>query len=326
MASDISGEKGQPDTIIAGADGSVGIDGDEAAPPENGENKVDTLHTALSNRIDLSANWIDSFFRDERIEIEEENTSLRLKLSSFFERGESVDFKVKARFRVVLPHLENKVHLFASSVLEEDDRDLEYFDDTENRDDDRRNFYLSLRYFFKAAKRQNISIRTGLRFHKWTPAVFIGPRVSFSRKLDTWNFRFIEDVNWYSDDGWESKTSVDLEKPVSDEFFFRTNLDGRWYENDTGYFYSFNNDLYQTISENQALRYQLSVKFETRPSNRMTEVLLRIRYRQGFWRDWLFLEISPQIAFRREDHYDPSPGITLSIEGLFGKDFLKHAF
>jgi hypothetical protein len=143
--------------------------------------------------------------------------------------------------------------------------------------------------------------------------------------MSSWTFRFIEDVTYFTDDGWESKTSIDAERPLSDDIFFRTNLEGRWYESDTGYFYSFNTNIYETISDHQALNYRLSFLFETYPDNRMTEVLFRIRYRQRFWRDWLFFEISPQVVFSKEDDYEPSPGITLSIEGLFGKEFLNRS-
>ena len=116
---------------------------------------ADGLHVALTNRISSSADWIDSFFRDERVEIEENQTSLRIRISAFLQEGEDVDFRVRARFRFVLPHLEDKVHLFISSVVEDDDPfEDTYAEDFDNDNNEERNLNLSLRYFFKAAKKK----------------------------------------------------------------------------------------------------------------------------------------------------------------------------
>jgi hypothetical protein len=275
--------------------------------------------------INSTANWIDSFFRGERIEIEEEYTHLSVKLSGFIEKDESAAFQTNTKLRFVLPHLKNRVFLLASGILEEDDARSKLFDASGEKEDSEESFNLSLRYFLKPEKGRNISLRAGLRFHGWPLTIFIGPRLRFSETLSTWNLRCIEDAAYFSDSGWESETTIDLEKTLADTFFFRMNLSTQWYESEPGFFYSFNNDLYHTLNDHQMFNYRLSIMFETSPGNRMSEVLTRIRYRQRFCRDWLFFEISPQIAFRREDNYHPTPGITLSIEGLFGKKFIHHA-
>ena len=292
-------------------------------PSEDSADKADAFHTALSMKISSSADWIDSFFRDERVEIEENNTSLRLKFYGFYEKGESIDFKVRARFRFVLPHLENRLHLFISSALNEDKGNTEYFRFSEE-DDSQKNIYVSLRYFFKAAERKNISIRSGFKFHGWSPDFYIGPRFRFSKKMGTWNFRYIEDFTHFSSDGWESETNLDAERPLSEFLFLRMNFNGEWFEKEKGHFYRVNTDLYGTISKNRMINYRLGTEFETYPKNRLKEVLVAIRYRQRFWKKWLFYEVTPQLAFRREDYKDPKPGITISIEGIFGKDFVTN--
>lgn len=321
MADEISKEGEQPATksVKSGTlDDRMENDTDTS---ENSVDKADAFYAVLMNRINASADWIDSFFMDERLEVEKGSSNLRLKLSGFTEKNKGVDFRVKAKLRLVLPNLSNKVHLLASSFLddEKENQNLNYIDENE---DENNNLYLSLRYFFMGEKNRNISLRTGARFSGISPEVYLGPRIRFSRKWNSWIFRFIEDVTYFTQDGWESSTSFDAEKPFTDSLFFRTNIVGKWYENEEGYFYSFNTDVYKVISNYQVLNYLLRTNFETYPSNRMKEVLIGVRYRQQFWKRWLFYEVTPQIAFRREDDYEPSPGITISIEGLFGKDFL----
>lgn len=291
---------------------------------DNRLNKADAFHIVLSNSLNSSADWIDSFFGEERSEIESDNSNLRLKFSGFLESGKNIDFKVRARLHLVLPNLENKLHIFASSILDGDERDIDYFDPGYEEDTRTRNFYLSLRYFFKAAERRSLSLRAGLKFHTMTPALFAGPRYRYSRGWNTWNFRFVEEFLYFTDIGWESKTSLDFEIPLSKSLIYRINLGGEWREDERGYLYRMDYDLYHTLSERKAMKYQVRYVFNTYPRNHLEYALAGVRYRQQFWRKWLFFEITPQFAFRLEEDYDPKPGITLSLEVLLGKEYMDH--
>lgn len=291
---------------------------------EIGMKKADSLHATLSRSLNVSADWIDSFFRKERAEIEEEHSSLRLKLSELVDKNQGGSFNAGVRMHLVLPNLENRLHLFVSSFFDEDQTDINYFGPREDENYRSRNMYLSMRYFFRAAEKNNLSLRGGLRFHGFTPAVFTGPRYSYSKKLSSWNLRFIEDVTYFTDIGWESRTSIDFEKPFSESLFYRTNLSGRWNQNKSGYLYWINTDLYQTIDANKAYDYWVAGLFETSPYNRLKEAVAGVRYRQNFLRKWLFFEIAPQIAFRQEEDYKYSPGITISLEVFFGEDFMDY--
>jgi len=47
--------------------------------------------------------------------------------------------------------------------------------------------------------------------------------------------------------------------------------------------------------------------------------IFQVRYRQRFWRDWLFFEVAPQISWPRERDYEFVSGILLRFEMYFGK-------
>ena len=304
---------------------STAPEGDDVGIAEKYGKRADKFQIALTNKLTSSADWLDSFFRDERIEVEENQTNLRIKVSAFAEEDEEVENKIRARLRFVLPTLENRFHLFISSVLDEDDLAESDISSPHVDSDDKeeRDVNLSLRYFIQSARERNISFRAGIRFDGLTPAVFTGPRYSASKRLAPWLFRFTENVTYFSDNGWESKTSADLETPLSDVFFFRTNLTGIWYEDVHGYSYSFNNRLFQSISPHKALSYEVNTAFETHPCNALNRVLARIKYRQRLWRDWIFFEIAPQVAYPRENDFHPVAGALIAVEGLFGKGVLK---
>lgn len=325
LASDSQPESKQTEIQSTQADIAEKPEEEKNTASETRTHKVDSFHAALSRSISSSADWIDSYFGEKRSEIEEENSSLRLKLSGSAGADEGTDSTVRASLHLILPNLENRLHLFASSILDEDEKDIENFDPNDDRNDTRRNFYLSMRYFIKTADSINLSFRGGLKFHSLTPALFAGPRYSYIKKWSSWDFRFIEEMTYFTDNGWESNCSFEFEKSFTETVFYRTKYNGRWQESEPGYIYWIDNDLYYTISEKKVINYRVRTFFDRYPGNQLTYILTGVRYRQGFYRKWLFFEVAPHVVFRKEEDYHPSLGITLSLEFFLGEDFMDKA-
>ena len=281
---------------------------------------ADKFHRMLSRRLISSANWVDSFFREERTEIEENETSLRLRLSSFAEETEGIKPDVKLRLNLVLPGLEDKVHIMLSGDRNEDrDFDKDPMSRVSEIDEEAvRNVNLSLRYFIKAARDKNLSFKVGARVSDFSPVIYWGPRFRISKRLDTWLTRFTQEVKYFSDDGWEVESDFDFEKDLADDLFFRTSLEGTWYENEDGYFYDVHFALYKIIDEDRVLGYLWSNYFETEVHHQLNQVVLALKYRQRLKRKWLFFEIKPQVAFREADNFNPTIGVTVAVEALFG--------
>jgi hypothetical protein len=296
---------------------------DKPVKKEYGE-IADDFQELISKKLRASANWLDSFFRDERVEIEENETTLKLRFSSFFEEGAGADFNTRARLRLVLPELENKLHIEIIGEGDPDNDTVKKYDNLVEREGELdetsdKNLNLALRYFIKTAKEKNFSFNLGARLNDLTPVIYGGPRYSASKNYDPWLLRFTQEVKWYTDEGWESKTRLDFEKSLTDDLFFRTSTAGYWYEDEDGYFYNVNLYLYQIFDKDRALEYSWNSFFKTRPRHILYEILLHIEYRMRFWRRWLFFEIRPQIAFREEDDFEPTVGITFALEAVFGK-------
>jgi hypothetical protein len=285
--------------------------------------KADQFHEAISESLSASADWLDSFYREDRMEIEENKTSLRLTLSSYFEERKTYDPGFRARFKLILPGFEEKLHLFLTNEVDEPSNIPQVLEKGVLDKNDEKDFSLSLRYFFRNARKRNFSFRMGLRFNDITPVIYGGPRYSLSKKMDSWLFRLTEKVSCYSDYGWRSRSEIDFERYLAGDFFFRTKFSGTWFQREHGFFYSANTSLYQTVDEDRAFVYQVSTNFQTHPHHAMDSLGLGIKYRTRMWREWLFFEIIPQISFRDEYDFDPVTGITFAIEGVFGLESLE---
>lgn len=300
----------------------AGPESPEASSESEGDTIIDRYHRDLSEDILGIADRLDSFFDSDRTVAEENRTRLRIKLYSLVEKGAKPAFDIKTSFRLSLPKLQKKLNLMISGEPEnalnpnntptEDRR--EEFEST-----DKQNLILSLQYKIKETLRRYISANVGLRFSRITPVFYAEGRYRHQVKLDAWIFRFTQSLKWLTDEGLESRTLIDLERPVSNRFFFRTTADGSWFEHRDGFFYNLNLYFFQHLSSRRVLSYEWINDFQTRPDNRLEEIVLQMRYRQKIWRNWIFYEVSPRVTFPRDEGFSSIPGIALKLEAIIGK-------
>jgi hypothetical protein len=283
---------------------------------------ADTLHGELTSGFLSSAYWLDSFFGDERYESEINRSQLKVRFDAFRESGNNVQYlRPNFDLRLVLPQMRKKTRLVISGDPKVD------VDATSPQPGvpapnpakpSEANLTTMLQYVPVETKKSNFSIRAGVKLHQGHFSVLVGPRYRYLIPLDPWDLRFTQELIWSLDLHWQSGTRIDLERSLPNDLFFRTSLLGMWTENVNGYPYSLSVLLRQPLDHNRALEYEWVSSFQTSPTDELIEELLVLRYRQRFWRDWLFLEISPQYRFPRDKSFEAQPGILFRIEMVFG--------
>lgn len=286
-------------------------------PQEPGN--IDKAQEVMTESVNDAARWLDSFFLDERFVEEEAFTRIRLTPSVFFEDGEAAKFKFRVNAKINVPHFNRKLKLTISGNSDEyeDNFRAGAFPDATRDTDDETD--IGLQYTFRDKNTINTSLSTGVKLLKEHGVdVYIGPRLRKTFDFENWQLRATERIRWYTDIGWESLTRFDLERLLRDDLFFRGTIDGRWREEDEGYRYELRPTLTHRLRNKAAVEYQWNNVFETRPNHRLEEVNFRARYRQRKWRKWLFFEINPQLAFRNDDEFRPTPGIEFRLEASFG--------
>lgn len=294
----------------------------EVAPQERGF--IDETQAALSNQVMRTAAWIDSFFDAERVQAEENESTLRLKLKTFIEEGETAEFGFNASLRLVLPKLQDRVSLVVSGDPD-DDPDFEKNPadarQAEVTGSDERNVTVSFQYKVKETLSRYISASMGFRFRGLLPVVYLEGRYRYQVPLDHWTARFTQRFRWYTDVGWESRTNLTFDTTLSPWWFFRTGMTGDWYEDrkDEGFFYGIGAFVTQKLSERRAIEYGWVNSFQTEPNNHLEEITFAARYRQNIWRSWVFYEIQPQIRFPKSEAFNITPGVLLLLESIIGK-------
>ncbi|MDT8387273.1 MAG: hypothetical protein RQ736_07145 [Thiogranum sp.] len=281
-------------------------------------NPIDRARDVVSTNVNDVARWLDSFFLDERFVSEEAFTRIRIAPGAFFEEGESPKPKFSLNAKINVPRFNERLKLTISGDTDDrPDESTERSFSTTRTEEDEAN--IGLEYTLRDKLKINTSISTGVKFgREHIIDTYIGPRLRRTFILDDAQLRFTERIRWYTDIGWESITRLDYERTLPKELFFRGTVSGRWREEDPGYRYEIRPTIFQALRRRAAVEYQWNTLFETRPSHRLEETNLRLRYRQQKWRKWLFFEINPQLAFRNDDDFRPTPGIEFRIEASFG--------
>ncbi len=287
------------------------------------EQKLDEAHEKISETFLNAAQWLDAFFDDSRYSAEDNETRVKLTLSAGYERHDGSEFKPSLSVRLKLPNTTGKLNLNISISDDEDfdmDRNPLSSAQADHEGTDQENLTAGFRWFFSKSERNNFSTDIGAS----TSNVHIGFRYRGYYDYGSWKGRFVDRGRYYSDSGFENKAQYDLERHISEKFFFRTSVRVDWYEEKSGVPHGLIFYLDQVLGPEKAIRYQWGNYFETSPNYYMSDLQLSLRYRQRFYRDWLVFEISPQISFPSEHDREINPGIILKLEADFGyKGYLK---
>jgi hypothetical protein len=297
--------------------------------------KADDYHQRGSEMLLTTAEWLDSFFQTENYSPEINKTYMRIRLDGFKEEGESADGRVRFRLRLDLPGTENRLGLILGSdpdVIDTLD-DSPVDSDRDQFEDDTKNGILGLEYFGLDSDKVNLKFSGGVRYRDSRLVEYGSVRFRYYKPFDDWAMRFTERLRYYTDDGWESRTDVDLERPIGGKMFLRVTPSLEWleikgkdddeeeigYDNEGGFYYNLVTSLYHPISRDLALEYQFNNYFDTELSGQLLESNLRVRLRQRLWREWLVLEVAPQVAWYEARDFDTVFGILVRLEIYLGR-------
>jgi hypothetical protein len=264
---------------------------------------------------------MDSFFGDTRYESELNKSYIRFRYDMFKEEGEDVVTpRPDVRIRIILPQLRRKTRLVLSGTSKErSDFSALEADPEKTASGGGRERSAGVEQTLFDDLSSNLSIRAALRIHDRKPSLTYGPRYRLLLPLDYWQLRFIEDVTWTSHTGWDSTATFDAERKLLTNLFFRASNTWNWVEGIDGVIYAVSFGIGQQLNDSRALGYEWVNVFHTRPIHELTEVALRVRYRQMLLRrEWVYVEVAPQYRFPRSHSFKGLPGILFRIEMLFG--------
>ncbi|NOX75969.1 MAG: hypothetical protein GXP17_05015 [Gammaproteobacteria bacterium] len=266
-----------------------------------------------SQRVTEFANWLDSFFGDDRIYQESQNSRLKLNLLHISEEGRLPRYDATVQGKLTLPNTQRRVKLlFESSQEDTPNQDASLLDSVDSQDQS-----LGIRFIKKTKAWWRAHADIGIRFRGGLDT-FIRFRLRRLFSAGQWNFRATETVFWFDSTGPGETSRFDVERGISANYLFRSTSKGTWLDETRNIDLSQNFFLLHNISRRRAVAYRIGIIGASKPVTQTTAYIVSARLRQQLHRDWLFFEINPKVVYSRENNFRSSLSLTFKLEVIFG--------
>lgn len=303
-------------------------------PPSDRLYLIDTPRDYLSDKFVGLATSIDRFFGDDRNFQEGNKSVFQLDLTRVSGFGGNDKFELSGRAKVRLPATESRLHLLLETDPEKnltpESKDqaaanrkavtpVSRVASTGSTVATPKSLAAAVRYEKKEESPLHYSTDAGVQFHGITsdPNPFARARASYTLPVNQWRLKASETLFWFYSIGAGETTQFDMEHLISDPLLFRATSTATWLFETQNYDLRQDLSFYHTLSKRTALLYQASAIGITNPHLQATDYVISMVYRYRVHREWIFLEISPQLHFPKVNHYQFSPSLNLRLEMLF---------
>jgi len=303
------------------SDNNDTIEGWEAAEPDEEleleANWIDGSHAMATDQAQALTEWMDNFFGDPEYNLEQAESQLRLQFIDDWESEDGNEVSVRLRGKVQLPRISKRLNL----VFAGEDSDLDDAEELRENDDG-----IALQYKLNEGRRSRYDLTLG-----WSSGPRPGVKYRYQGSFDERNsYRFIERVQYDIDDGFESRSQLDLNRALdannivqwSNRIVYGEETDGVEWRSRVALRQRRNAD----SSKPTALNYIAAVNGVTSPQSFTKNYRLALLWRRQFYRDYLFLELEPGYNFRKRnnaDNRDTVFSMSVRIEVALQRDLRK---
>jgi hypothetical protein len=287
---------------------------------------TDKMYDKVTSVMQNMVGSVDTFFADEDYSAFRDNTSrMRLRLDTTYVEHHGWEINPKLKFHLVFPGLGNRIRL----VMNEDEDDASSgasgSDDNEND--------VALRWRFTKIKKASVSFDLGLRTKDSSLDPFV--RLNTAIRYDMgkkWYGQTYNRLYYYSKTDWRNDFRQSFNRKITEDLLFRARTRIQYFD-ENGYnpYLEEKFSLFQTLNKKSAIAYEAiwqkqdvedSVYDEDeilgKPKDNYQAVALRLRYRRNVWRDWLYVEFWPIVAWPEERDWDTVLAGLFRLEVTFG--------
>lgn len=133
-----------------------------------------------------------------------------------------------------------------------------------------------------------------------------------------WGLRLGQSLFWFREDGAGARTHMRWTRPLAENRLFRSTTVATYRDQEERFFYGQDLQLVRRLGPLRAFAWELRVRGESEPVNRVTSYAYGVRWRRAIHEDWLFLELRPEVLHEREDDFGAQPRLFLTLDAVFG--------
>ena len=280
----------------------------------------DTPHSYISSNVESLVRDLDEYFSSDKVRYEKSGTLLRLRGDVIWAESNGVKVKSDIRLKLQLPLTQKKMSLvFQSKVAERnfdgssEERDTAYVEVERGEE-------------YTAEIQTSLGEKSSWQFKPSIGAyltssidTYVKFRFNHQQSFDKWSINWDETPYWVDSIGWAFDSYFEINRKIGEHDLFRSATYAGW-RNDNDYFelsqfFSIN----YRLDEKSAVSYFSGVYGLDDPKIHTTQYLLGVNYRRNLHKNYLFLEVKPEVKYLEINRFRPEHSIILRFEMLFQK-------
>jgi hypothetical protein len=290
---------------------------DSEQDDEPSTNVIDRGHAAVSRGVEAVADRMDSFFQDRRFEETYNQTRIRIGIGGLIATQGRSEFEPGLRLDLRLSALSDRLSFVVAGGRDDDIQD----DRLSGEDDGGGAGFL--RFFITRDRRAQLSIDAGLAFRP-SPDPFTRLRGSYAYPIGKFLLRPTQFLFWERRDGLGFTSRLELDRRFGQSRLARLRGEvERSQEGTDGYEWKAIISFQRLTWKSSGWRARFRVRGATDPPQEPKDYRVQFLYRWLAYSKWLFIDIEPELMWRRNHDWEISPGISLRLEALFGGPYLK---
>jgi hypothetical protein len=293
---------------------------DESKPKEPFFSFLDEPQDFISSGVESVVKSIDEFFSDDKIFYEASGTYLRLRADTIFNEAGDVGYAGNIRLKLRLPNTKRKLKFTFESDANErpDDESTAQAENTPIEAVEENDYFAGLQATLGRKDGWQFKPSIGLRLSSGVEPYV---KFRFKRKYEftKWSINLHETPYWFDSFGWGFDSYFELNRKISEDDLFRASTFARWTNESDKFELSQVFSMYHVLSKKRAVSYFAGVYGESEPTVYATHYLIGLTYRQNIHKDYLFVELIPQIKYDKINDFQAEHSIILRFEMVFKK-------
>lgn len=276
---------------------------------------LDEHQKTVSSYLQQYVQGVDNFFSNETSIEEKTGSYLRVQLESNWSEGAGMKFKGKASLRLHLRKTQRKLKLVIASDVDEQKSALERETGEINpASDGNKGLYTGIEREYGKPERWKIRPSLGIKIRSpldWYAKLRAQRQVEFEK----WLMSFHETLYWFDSSGIGTDSILMWDRKINDDLLFRTESFLRYTDINDYFEMSQTFSLVQTLSQKRAITYKIGAFGRSEdPALHATEYLINALYRNNIHKDYLFLDIQPQILFEKQNDFKGRVELLVRLE------------
>ena len=143
-------------------------------------------------------------------------------------------------------------------------------------------------------------------------------KTRYGRELnEDWHLGVDHKLWYYHTDGWGQDARLFFSRELTDTMYLRIDTEVDYKDRRNQFEYGQTVSIHQSLGERETLTYEAGVLGVSQPNPRVDNYYVQTVYRKAIYKDWLVMELVPQLIMSRDESWDPEPRFQFNFEVYF---------